>query len=179
MPGLEDIRGRLGVAYRTLRCSPPRRLFRSFSFFFSFFSPATTHVRPSLSLSLSLSLVLLAACVCTESHDHQLSRTSGTKRAKKPVYLAGLQDRRSHAIVISRDCKKTCTYIRARARVRTYAYVKYIAKGRNGGKTEGNRGITSYLKRSSNSREEELPRGDARRRNARTIPLISGRFNAE
>jgi len=90
MTGVEDIRGRLGVAYRALGCSLLLSLISLFhSSFLSF-----THVSRSLFLSL---------CVCTEMPDHQLSRTSGIKRAKKPVYLAGLQDRRSRNIDISRE----------------------------------------------------------------------------
>lgn len=98
MPGVEDIRGRLGVAYQALGCfSLSLILFVLLSFF-------RTCVLCFLSLSL-FPFLFFSLCVHKETFDHQLSRTSGIKRAKKPVYLAGLQDRRSHAIVILQERK--------------------------------------------------------------------------
>lgn len=76
MIGVEDIRGRLGVAYRALGCSLLScRLFHSFTLH-SFLS--------SVYMPLSLSLTV---CVRTEMPDYQLSRTSGINRARNPFTL--------------------------------------------------------------------------------------------
>jgi len=164
MPGLEDIRGRLGVAYQALRCFSSSLISFFLVSLLSFFSPATTHVRPALPLplplplpplSLSLSLSLRASAYA-ETHDQQLSRTSGTKRAKKPVYLAGLQDRRSHAIVISRDCKKMCTYIHNARNVRVCQAYSQMTRRR-----QGESCITSYLERLSNPLGRRITLRDA------------------
>jgi len=135
MPGLEDIRGRLGVAYQALRCFSSSLISFFLVSLLSFFSPATTHVRPALplplplplppSLSLSLSLFL---CVRLRTQKRTISNYRGRAalREQRNPFTLPVYKIVDHTLSSSHVIAKRCvhTYI---TRV-TYVYVKHIAK---------------------------------------------------
>jgi len=128
MPGLEDIRGRLGVAYQALRCFSSSLISFFLVSLLSFFSPATTHVRPALPLPLPPLSLSLFLCVRLRTQKRTISNYRGRAalREQRNPFTLPVYKIVDHTLSSSHVIAKRCvhTYI---TRV-TYVYVKHIAK---------------------------------------------------